>query len=847
MSVLYGFLYLISGQAYSNTYYFSASSGSDNYTQVQSRNPLTPWSSINRLNAFFSRLAPGDSVLFKRGDTFTGTLSVTRSGAAFAPIYFGAYGKGEKPVINGLEELKTWKRAGNGIYEAFCTSSKGGLIINGFHQVMGRFPNQGYLSPESHTGNISITDKQLTGSTCWVGGELVIRKNRWTIDRSTITNHLKNTLSYAAGNAAVPMNNYGYFIQNHIKTLDREGEWFYDKDQQRMFVFFGVKKPSSFIVSVSVSDNLVEINGQQFITFQDLKFVGAGKSGIAIKGSGNITIRDCGISLSGTEAVLASSSTWLTIEGTHIDHSLSGGIHLDAGCSYAAIAGNKISNTGLIAGAGRSGTGTYEGITSFGDFTRIERNIIDSTGYNGIYFGGNSSIVKNNVVNFFCLTKDDGAGIYVGDWSKTTNKKVVGNIILNGIGNGDGTNSPFSLHAEGIYVDDNTTGVTVAGNTVSGCANNGIKIHNAAEISVFDNTVFDNGVQLRLEQDHYLSTSSLIRNTTIRNNIFFSKNNIQPLAKFSTYQDDIAQFGRSDSNFFYQPVNELAGIMSSINKNGKEINQLFDLQGWQSVYGTDHFSSEAPHNVPAYAVTKLLGRNRVDNGEYDKDINGTNFYSASSNCTASFTREVMDGGSLRLSFIPVADGGRTTVNIKVGKIRAKKNYLLKFSLSGTAKSHSLDIFLRKTGAPYNTLSNRKNRKINTSRTEIECLFVSTADDDDGSVIFEIDEPAGELNLDNVRLYEAEITNTTPDEYLFFEFNASNEPKIVTLKKNYTDVHNHLYSGNVTINPYSSLVLVVSDLEKVLRERNSYIAVLETGAKSSARDVTLPAGPSPPDK
>src|SRR5215218_5043530 len=81
------------------TFYFSSSVGDDNRSSDQAQSSSTPWRSIQKLNSIFSLLAPGDQVLFKKGDVFTGSIQVTRSGASGAPILFGAYGDGAKPVI----------------------------------------------------------------------------------------------------------------------------------------------------------------------------------------------------------------------------------------------------------------------------------------------------------------------------------------------------------------------------------------------------------------------------------------------------------------------------------------------------------------------------------------------------------------------------------------------------------------------------------------------------------------------------------------------------------------------------------------------------------------------------
>src|SRR5690349_14836445 len=99
-------------------YYFSTSQGDDSRTSTQAQNPSTPWQTLNKLNSIFATLKPGDSILFKRGDTFYGTITISVSGTATAPIVLGAYGNGNKPIISELVNVAGWTSLGGGIYES---------------------------------------------------------------------------------------------------------------------------------------------------------------------------------------------------------------------------------------------------------------------------------------------------------------------------------------------------------------------------------------------------------------------------------------------------------------------------------------------------------------------------------------------------------------------------------------------------------------------------------------------------------------------------------------------------------------------------------------------------------
>ncbi|WP_371404365.1 right-handed parallel beta-helix repeat-containing protein [Kribbella sp. NBC_00662] len=83
------------------TYYVSSSGGDDS---ADGRTPGTAWRSFAKVNA--SRFAPGDRILLKAGDTWTGTtLHPLGSGAPGAPITLGKYGDAAlRPILNAADD-----------------------------------------------------------------------------------------------------------------------------------------------------------------------------------------------------------------------------------------------------------------------------------------------------------------------------------------------------------------------------------------------------------------------------------------------------------------------------------------------------------------------------------------------------------------------------------------------------------------------------------------------------------------------------------------------------------------------------------------------------------------------
>ena len=90
-------------------FYISETTGNDSNNGLT---PQTAWKTLAKMNESWSLVNPGDSVLLKRGDTFSyttirktgeGMLNVDlhKSGTASNYITIGAYGSGAKPIITG--------------------------------------------------------------------------------------------------------------------------------------------------------------------------------------------------------------------------------------------------------------------------------------------------------------------------------------------------------------------------------------------------------------------------------------------------------------------------------------------------------------------------------------------------------------------------------------------------------------------------------------------------------------------------------------------------------------------------------------------------------------------------
>ena len=343
--------FLISSTIASATDYYISSSGNDANNGLSSS---TPWKTIAKVNSSFSTLKPGDRILFNRGDTLYGTINVTKSGSSGNPITIGAYGTGANPIITGFTTVNAWTDLGSNIWESTSAvstlSTCNMVVINGVNTPMGRYPNTGYYTFQSHSGSTSITSSSLSGTPDWTGAELVIKLGLFVLDRRNITSQSKGTLIFTPATTYEPVNGYGFFIQNDVRTLDSQGEWYYNPSTKKLRVY-STSSPTN--VEVASISTLATINSE-YITIENITFRGANTYTIynnTYGVSSNLIIQNCSLLFSGNTLVDLKYTPNFTIENCVLSDANNNGIYIREDCTDAIIRNNSIENIWLIPGA----------------------------------------------------------------------------------------------------------------------------------------------------------------------------------------------------------------------------------------------------------------------------------------------------------------------------------------------------------------------------------------------------------------------------------------------------------------------------------------------------------------
>ncbi len=578
--------------SFGQTIYYVANSGNDSNTGRSIDNPYQTVAKINSLS-----LQPGDQVLFRRNDTFRGSLQLRQSGSSGNPIVIDAYGSGNKPILAGSVAIGNWASIGNNIWQATCSACSDrvtGLYRDNLALPLGRFPNlsdsnKGYLTVQSHAGKTQLTSQQSL-PTNWTGGEAVFRPVQWILNRATITGQSGNTLTLNGSGSYDVSDNWGYFIQNHPATLDQRGEWYYNPANKTIQLYDNQSSPNSQAITVTANNEAVNLSDLSFVSVRNLQLTQTLSTGLLITNSSNVVIANNDITQSGEDGIsIQGNGNQVLLESNLIENANNNGVTI-ATYQNVTFRGNTIRAIGLIPGRGKSGDGTYVGFQSACTAnTLIENNILDNIGYNALNFSTSTTIQRNQISNF-CLTKSDGSGLYIwnGNQQPLSDIHLLSNVVYNGVGAQEGSPSGTSAAANGIYLDDCTANIEVANNSVYNCAGLGVYLHGSSSIRLTGNTVYNNGGgQLAITS----ANGCQPRNNVIQNNIFVSRLAGQYNVKYESDQNDLGSYGQFDNNVYCRPFEDISKILAVYNRT---TGAALSLARWQSQYSKDMTSMNSP-------------------------------------------------------------------------------------------------------------------------------------------------------------------------------------------------------------------------------------------------------------
>lgn len=628
---------------HATTYYVSASAtGSGNGLSTGA-----PWTFAQVKSAF---LGTGTIVNFNRGDTFVGSFQNFNASG----VTFQAYGTGANPIFTGFTTLSSWTNLTGNIYYCPITITGASGLLNmvtfdGNVQAMGRYPHSSYLTISANSGNSSITGTATIPFNP-TGGQAVIRKERFIWDRNPITSqsgtlsNLSTDNNYGNNGVFTPQNGFGYFIQSCQGALNTEGDWWYDVTNHRVCMYF-TDSPTSHVIQASTIDYNVYNNSYGSNVFNNIDFVGANIEGVLITGATHDTFNNCNWRNQGGDALQATSATAIAITSCTVNWALNNGFNFITSDS-TAIKNSSVTHIGTIDGAGTSGGGGQQGITIDGAGDVVTGCTAAFVGFNGINFSPKPTVIDSCVVHDFCLSKDDGGGIYTYNaptyGTTSTGLSIHDNYIYNGTGNAAGVSGATFGWANGIYLDNYTNGFNVTHNSIYNVQWSGIFFNNA-----YGGSATYNSVYAALQQQFAIVcfNTGTLRSLVFTNNTGIAKSSTSLCMLVAFDQTDvISSFGTINNNIYARPIDDnLTFMIDKTPIGGTQV--TYNLANWKTTAGVDAASVKSAIAITdtstfhyIYNATGIAVNNTLTQGY--KEVSGTT-HSAGTLSVAPYSQVVL--------------------------------------------------------------------------------------------------------------------------------------------------------------------------------------------------------------
>jgi hypothetical protein len=384
----------------------------------------------------------------------------------------------------------------------------------------------------------------------------------------------------------------GFFMMNHQNTLlttTRIGSWYNKVPVDSLQMYFGAGGPTGHVVKVSMLDTGIYLSGLSNVMVQDVDFNYFNQYNIFENNTTNILFDSCATNYSGNNAVTANNAAHSTFRYDSLRYmNNNGGYATGSSSTYPVMEYCLIDSAGMTAGMGQSGTSsTYEGWAWGFGYGLYKFNTIVNTGYNGIYFSGDSTNISFNFAQYYCMVKCDGGAFYTWNGSLPSYPDSIHltyNIAINSGSPGSGIVYDYTDIAFGFYLDNYATKVSLSYNTSAYNASAGGFVHGAANTFINNNWYGNLYTQFLAAEISSHAITGMVYTGNIHGYIG------TPLAVvFTTPNNDLNTMCSScNLNYYLNPIGQTGGFYT---KSSVDPGTSRSFASWQSNTGYDLGSS----------------------------------------------------------------------------------------------------------------------------------------------------------------------------------------------------------------------------------------------------------------
>jgi parallel beta-helix repeat protein len=522
-----------------------------------------------------------------------------------------------------------------------------------------------------------------------------VRTSPWTLDERTITSAKGTGIWLDRPTSRQAKAGFGYFLLGALWMLDSPGEWFYDATAKALYVQMPDNAAPSSRITIGQTGDGVRVDGKSNINISGIWIQGTDQ-GVSMVKSNNVHLSNSLIEKTQAEGVDARMATEATIADNTIRSTGRDAIFASASRGLGTrqmISGNAISESGvrIVHHLPNSLPVPLYAAISAGEAATVTHNTIQNSGYHGIRIGKNS-VVSDNWVDHACMILDDCGGVYTS--GENTASRIERNLVTNIPGTYDGKPATNS-HTVGIYLDEYSSNVAVAGNSIVG-ADAGLQVHDGTNNLITDNTFYGNR-QYQLyfyESTAKLDSSGDLHDNTILDNSFVPTSASEMSVYNRSSIGDTSRFAHYDRNM-YSTLKS-----STIALEGNEAGLYsYTFPMWQAatVSGVprdlDPMGSAVA--VKGFASYSIAGGNQITNGNSTAGIAGWTHYEgkafSSNNCT----------NSPCLQFTVDPDAAHGLVSSPSFSVRAGQYYRVSFDFKTGTANQRLAVLVRRGGGGSN--------------------------------------------------------------------------------------------------------------------------------------------------
>lgn len=609
-----------------------------------------PWKTLARVAS--AGLKPGDIVRLACGAAWYETLNPNASGTAGAPISLQAYplGCANPPLIDGgwTVPAASWVRHSGNIYRASVSFEPMDLMVATSPMEVAHHPNRGFNAAEPDSLFLRIAadaDKSIVagrqastylktgtdlvlpaGASLSPGAAVRIRTTSWVIDEAVISAVNGNKLSLATPTEYPLASGWGYYLTGQLWMLDSPGEWFYDKSTRTLYVWMSDSQAPG-VRAVAVQKALgVDLKARSYITVDGLSIQRVG-TGIDMRNSVGVVVRNSKITATVGKGIDAAASRNIEVASNVFTRTGSDAVSGADNDGIAAVGmrvtNNRISNSGVVMNGEtvvslprRSFAAIRSGVQS-----TVTGNVITDAGNIGIKPMAGST-VSGNYVRGACSVLDDCGGIYVS--GANNNSVISGNIVEHSRGALPGKTAALRYtQAQGIYLDESATGVTVSGNTVVD-ADNGVHLHIAANNVIRDNKLYgnrNNQIWLQETSNRNKASGDVYANSVLNNQIVSTVPTSMGVLQSTVFSSTDA-FASFDGNVYFDKVYPTIAVDRTMT-----LAKSYDLSDWQAAKTDNGLPRKLDVNGKGtsqlrYASYRATGGSVVPNGNLLSGLDG---------------------------------------------------------------------------------------------------------------------------------------------------------------------------------------------------------------------------------